>query len=365
MERPAALVLLAALLLASSSQGEARALPAAVPALAAAGAPAGAPADAEPALGALAAAPVGNALPSAVPAGAPLSGPGDRQPAPEARAAAPTAYDLPSAAPAGAPAAAEAPGAKAAAAAASADDSQATITNVLEARAGTMTDATRLFLAGVSSKVAFILDDTNSTGRATGRFSVSSFVSDDFVKDGMWLNNPQAVVHATDKATGNDTTLVLTLSGPVYNVSAGTLAFNVTPAAAGAKPKLSGGVSESALANGRAVNLVVPAEGLLLTDVAMFIDDASPPGDAVGRKGSFFPSGGQGSGQLINMPRPGEAEPGRSASANNRGGGMGRGYGGSGLGVGGLIHASVGGGYGGGWDRYYRYSDCQNTAMCG
>ena len=73
------------------------------------------------------------------------------------------------------------------------------------------------------------------------------------------------VVHARDRATGNRTTLVLTLSGPVYNASAGTLAFNVTPAAAGAKPKLQDGVAEKALGDARTVNLQAPAQGLLLT----------------------------------------------------------------------------------------------------
>ena len=73
------------------------------------------------------------------------------------------------------------------------------------------------------------------------------------------------MVHATDKASGNDTTLVLVLSGPVYNKTAGTLAFNVTPAAAGSKPKLAGGAAESALASAQAVNLRQPAAGLQVT----------------------------------------------------------------------------------------------------
>lgn len=72
-------------------------------------------------------------------------------------------------------------------------------------------------------------------------------------------------VHATNKTSGNDTTLVLMLSGPVYDKTAGTLAFNVTPAAAGSKLKLAGGAADSALANARAVNLRQPAAGLQLT----------------------------------------------------------------------------------------------------
>lgn len=73
------------------------------------------------------------------------------------------------------------------------------------------------------------------------------------------------MVHATNKSTGNDTTLVFLLSGPVYNKSASTLAFNVTPAAAGSKLKLAGGAADSALDNARAVNLQLPAAGLQLT----------------------------------------------------------------------------------------------------
>ena len=76
-----------------------------------------------------------------------------------------------------------------------------------------------------------------------------------------WLQ----VVHATDQASGNDTTLVLLLSGPVYNATAGTLAFNVTPAGAGSAPKLSGGAAASALANAQAVSLRRPAAGLQLS----------------------------------------------------------------------------------------------------
>ena len=72
-------------------------------------------------------------------------------------------------------------------------------------------------------------------------------------------------MHATNKTSGNDTTLVLLLSGPVYDKAAGTLAFNVTPAAAGSKLKLAGGAADSALANARAVNLRQPAAGLQLT----------------------------------------------------------------------------------------------------
>lgn len=73
------------------------------------------------------------------------------------------------------------------------------------------------------------------------------------------------MVHATNKSSGNDTTLVLVLSGPVYNKTAGTLAFNVTPVAAGFKLKLAGGAADSALANAQAVNLRQPAAGLQLT----------------------------------------------------------------------------------------------------
>ena len=73
------------------------------------------------------------------------------------------------------------------------------------------------------------------------------------------------VVHATDQASGNETTLVLVLSGPAYNATAGTLAFTVAPAAAGSYPKLSGGAAESALANGQAVSLRQPAAGLRLS----------------------------------------------------------------------------------------------------
>ena len=72
------------------------------------------------------------------------------------------------------------------------------------------------------------------------------------------------VVHATDQVSGNETTLVLVLSGPVYNASAGTLAFSVAPAAAESKPKLFGGAADSALANGQAVSLRQPAAGLRL-----------------------------------------------------------------------------------------------------
>ena len=73
------------------------------------------------------------------------------------------------------------------------------------------------------------------------------------------------MVHAKDRASGNRTTLVLTLSDPVYNASAGTLAFNVTPAAAGSKPKLQDGAAAKALSDARGVNLQAPVEGLLLT----------------------------------------------------------------------------------------------------
>ena len=73
------------------------------------------------------------------------------------------------------------------------------------------------------------------------------------------------VVHAKDRASGNRTTLVLTLRDPVYNSSAGTLAFNVTPAAAGSRAKLQDGAAEKALGGARAVNLQAPAEGMLLT----------------------------------------------------------------------------------------------------
>lgn len=76
-----------------------------------------------------------------------------------------------------------------------------------------------------------------------------------------WLQ----VVHAKDRASGNRTTLVLTLRDPVYNASASTLAFNVTSAAAGSKPKLQDGAAEKALGDARAGNLQAPAEGMLLT----------------------------------------------------------------------------------------------------
>lgn len=45
----------------------------------------------------------------------------------------------------------------------------------------------------VGRSVAFVLDDRSTAGRETGQLPVSSFVSDDFSKDGTWLGSPQAV----------------------------------------------------------------------------------------------------------------------------------------------------------------------------
>ncbi|KAK9839198.1 hypothetical protein WJX81_000745 [Elliptochloris bilobata] len=231
--------------------------------------------------------------------------------------------DAPANAPVGAPAAAQA-----AAAAPAAGADMATITNVLEARSGAMTNATQLLLGGVSPKVAWVLEDSSFGGRATGRYPVSEFVGGDFMKDGSWLGSPEAVVHATDKASGNDTTLVLVLSGPVYNASAGTLAFNVTPAAAGSKKaKLAGGAAESALKNPQAVGLQQPSAGMQLSDVTMFIDDSSPPADAKGQKSSVTPL----TGQLVDQRNVGRDNPQSSRYAPVNGGGFNPG--------GGLIHA--------------------------
>ena len=71
------------------------------------------------------------------------------------------------------------------------------------------------------------------------------------------------VVHATNHSSGNDTTLVLGLSEPVYNASAKTLTFTVAPKAADARPKLTGGAAEGALATPGSVQM--PAAGLVLT----------------------------------------------------------------------------------------------------
>ena len=37
------------------------------------------------------------------------------------------------------------------------------------------------------------MDDRSTAGRETGQLPVSSFVDDDFSKDGTWLGSPQAV----------------------------------------------------------------------------------------------------------------------------------------------------------------------------
>ncbi|KAK9839294.1 hypothetical protein WJX81_005986 [Elliptochloris bilobata] len=245
-------------------------------------------------------------------------------------------------APASAPLGAQAPAAAQAAGPTAVAD-QATITNIVEARTGTMANATHLLLGGVDPKVAWVLADSGSGGRATGRYFVSDFVGANFAKDGSWLGSPEAVVHATDKASGNDTTLVLVLSGPVYNTSAGTLAFSVAPAAAGSKKaKLAGGAAESAIAHSQAVGLQQPAAGLQLTDVSMFIDDSDPPPDASGAKATFAPLGQNANNR--NFQRGGS----RFAPLDSDGGG-------------GLVHA--GSAYYG-WFYPFVPRDCWNTAAC-
>lgn len=103
---------------------------------------------------AAAAAPVAGNAPAAAPSGAFIGALVAAAPAAEAQAAT-QAGNVPATVPAGAPtgaAAAAAPAAERGAPAATvrAGDARATVTNVLEARAATMTDAARLFLAGVS-----------------------------------------------------------------------------------------------------------------------------------------------------------------------------------------------------------------------
>lgn len=72
----------------------------------------------------------------------------------------------------------------------------ADITNIIQARAGAVTRANTLFLAGVGSRVDW-LANLGSEGRRAGRFPVEQFTSDSFNQSAQgsnaWLGNPQAV----------------------------------------------------------------------------------------------------------------------------------------------------------------------------
>jgi hypothetical protein len=73
------------------------------------------------------------------------------------------------------------------------------------------------------------------------------------------------VVKGMDKATGNETSLVVILNDPVYNATAETLTFNITGEVAGSKPKVAGGAAAGALAGAGTPGLRAPSTGLLLT----------------------------------------------------------------------------------------------------
>jgi hypothetical protein len=73
------------------------------------------------------------------------------------------------------------------------------------------------------------------------------------------------VVKGVDKATGNETTLVVILDAPVNNATAETLMFNITAEVAGSKPKVASGAAAGALAGAGTPGLRAPSTGLLLT----------------------------------------------------------------------------------------------------
>ncbi len=74
------------------------------------------------------------------------------------------------------------------------------------------------------------------------------------------------VVKGNEKATGNETTLVVILDAPVYNRTMETVVFNIITAEfAGSKPKVAGGAAADALAGAGTPGLQAPSTGLLLT----------------------------------------------------------------------------------------------------
>ena len=74
----------------------------------------------------------------------------------------------------------------------------ADIMNILTARAGAITRANTLFLAGVGGRVDWVANLGNA-GRRVGRFSVEQYTSSEFNESSQgsnaWLGNPQAVGH--------------------------------------------------------------------------------------------------------------------------------------------------------------------------
>lgn len=72
----------------------------------------------------------------------------------------------------------------------------ADIMNFLTARAGAITRANTLFLAGVGGRVDWVAN-LGSAGRRVGRFSVEQYISSEFNESSQgstaWLGNPQAV----------------------------------------------------------------------------------------------------------------------------------------------------------------------------
>ncbi|CAK0785496.1 hypothetical protein CVIRNUC_008705 [Coccomyxa viridis] len=156
----------------------------------------------------------------------------------------------------------------------------ADIMNFLTARAGAITRANTLFLAGVGGRVDWVAN-LGSAGRRVGRFSVEQYISSEFNESSQgstaWLGNPQAVIQGIPTGRDNATTLVAILSQPAWNASAQTLTFGMQPVQLEAALKLRDGAANGAFAAGRdaADRASTSAVGLVLRDVVVYVDDSS------------------------------------------------------------------------------------------
>ncbi len=83
------------------------------------------------------------------------------------------------------------------------------------------------------------------------------------------------VIQGIPSGQDNSTTLVAILSAPIWNATAETLTFGMTPVTSEAALKLRDGVANGAFAGRKSSGLQRDPVGTVLKDVVIYIDDAT------------------------------------------------------------------------------------------
>jgi hypothetical protein len=205
------------------------------------------------------------------------------------------------AAPAPAPADKKTPAAKPAAAAPTPPPLPAAdLTYTVTARRATLDPAGgKLTLEGVTPIVSGIRTFNTTASRAGRRSTAARFFSDQFTRNGTWLNSPAAVLFGTLDATRSgggrsEVVLPLRLTAVSYSTASGNAAFRATQLAGPGDATITGGVSNTLLdeaadagASLAATKKLTLQDPLLLID-AVFArkDEYKGPDGFGGRKGA-------------------------------------------------------------------------------